>query len=166
MKRLLRIGALASALALPLASLGGCATVPAQAYPEAASFDPSLDAGALVENAMARARADGKKVLLVMGANWCHDSRALAGWLGTPRFRQLVSEKYELAFVDVGTPQTGNGRNLDIARRFGIEVKATPTVLILSSTGELLNADTAESWNNASTRSEAEIYDELAGAAG
>ena len=77
-----------------------------------------------------------------------------------------MAEKYELVFADVGSPQTGEGRNLEIARRYGVEVENTPTVLILSSAGELLNPRTAKRWNNASRHSEDEIYDQLAEPAG
>ena len=152
-------------LLLALSLLGASPALAAD-HPEASSYDASADATKQVDDALALARAEGKEVLLVMGANWCHDSRALAGWLATPRFQQLVAEKYELVFVDVGSPQTGEGRNLEIARRYGVEVENTPTVLILSSAGELLNPRTAKRWNNSSRHSEDEIYEQLAEPAG
>lgn len=116
-----------------------------------------------VDAALARASAGRKRVLLVMGGNWCHDSRALAGWLETPRFTALVAERYELVFVDVGVPQTGEGRNLDVARRFGLtEFPGTPALLVLTADGKPVNIDTAASWRNAASRSEDAIYRELA----
>lgn len=151
-------------LALAAPVLGNCTTTAAMAqdYPQAQPYDANADAVAQLDAAQARARANGKEVLLVMGANWCHDSRALAGWLETPRFRQLVADKFELVFVDVGSPQTGEGRNLELASRFGIEVTSTPTVLVLSPSGALLNRTAATKWGNAASRSGDEIYDELA----
>ena len=150
--------------------LAGCASVPeapAVHHPEARSYEASRDAGADVDAALERALANGKKVMLVMGANWCHDSRALAGLLETPRFAELIAREYELVFVNVGMPQTGDGHNLDIAARFGLEeLPGTPNVLILSPFGTLLNAGTATSWRNAASRSEDAIYDELAALAG
>lgn len=153
---------LASGLALLLAA---CASVPQTAaapHPQARAYAADADAHADVDAALARAAASGKRVLLVMGANWCHDSRALAGWLETPRFAALVGERYELVFVDVGMPQTGEGRNLDIAARFGVTAfKNTPALLVLTPEGRALNADTARDWRNAASRSEDAIYDEL-----
>jgi hypothetical protein len=145
-------------------ALGTCATTPATpAHPEARAYAASPDAMADVDSALARASAKGTRVLLAMGANWCHDSRALAGWLATPRFAALVAERYEVVFVDVGSPQTGEGRNLEIARRFGLEsFPGTPAVLVLTAQGALVNADTAQSWRNAASRSEDAIYAELA----
>ncbi len=120
------------------------------------------NASAQVDAALARAAANGKRVLLVMGANWCHDSRALAGWLETPRFTALVAERYELVFVNVGMPQSGDGHNLDIAQRFGLaEFPGTPAVLVLTADGQLVNPDTAASWRNAASRSEDAIIAEL-----
>lgn len=157
---------MAACLALALAA---CATTPASGYgaapahPEARAYSASSDAAADVDAALARAARSGKRVLLVMGANWCHDSRALAGWLETPRFAALVAARYELVFVDVGEPQTGEGRNLDIARRFGLaDVPGTPALLVLNAEGQLLNPDTAASWRNAASRSEDAIFAELA----
>ncbi len=152
---------------IAVTSLAACATVPdtptAPLHPEAASFDVSTDAMADVDAALAHAKAGGKHVLLVMGANWCHDSRALAGWLETPRFAELVAREYELVFVNIGMPQTGDGHNLGIARRFGLEeLPGTPNVLVLTGDGELLNAETATTWRNAASRSEDAIYNELA----
>ena len=158
---------LASGLALALAA---CASVPQAAaapHPEARAYTADADATADVDAALARAAVSGKRVLLVMGANWCHDSRALAGWLETPRFAALVAERYELVFVDVGMPQTGEGRNLDIARRFGIaELKNTPALLVLTPDGRALNTDTARDWRDAASRSEDAIFAELAALAG
>ncbi|MEQ5787626.1 thioredoxin family protein [Erythrobacter sp. NFXS35] len=153
--------AIAGTLAL---ALGACATTPpAPAHPEAKSYAVTPDAMGDVDAALARASANGKRVLLVMGANWCHDSRALAGWLETPRFAALVAERYELVFVNVGLPQSGDGHNLAIAERFGLEgFPGTPALLVLTAEGQLVNADTAQSWRNAATRSEDAIHAELA----
>ncbi|MEO0463092.1 MAG: thioredoxin family protein [Pseudomonadota bacterium] len=132
-------------------------------YPEAESYAVSQDAAADVDAALARAAETDKRVLLVMGANWCHDSRALAGWLGTERFKALIEKRYELVYVNVGMPQRGDGHNLQIAKRFGLdELPGTPNVLVLTPAGELVNAETATSWRNAASREEAAIYEELA----
>ncbi len=151
---------IAGSLALALAA---CATTPpAPAYPEAKSYAVTPDAMGDVDAALARAGSNGKRVLLVMGANWCHDSRALAGWLETPRLSALVAERYELVFVNVGLPQTGDGHNLAIAERFGLAgFPGTPALLVLTADGQLVNADTAQSWRNAATRSEDAILAEL-----
>lgn len=156
---------LAMGLALALAA---CASVPdTAAHPEARVYSATADASADVDAALSRAAASGKRVLLVMGANWCHDSRALAGWLETPRFAALTDARYEVVFVDVGVPQTGEGKNLDIARRYGLaDVAGTPALLVLTADGKAVNLDTAASWRNAASRSEDAIFAEMMALAG
>ncbi|MDJ0979285.1 MAG: thioredoxin family protein [Erythrobacter sp.] len=148
--------------------LTGCAALVKTAsghphdYPEARSYTVSEDADAEVDAALARAAENGKRVMLVIGANWCHDSRALAGWLGTERFAALISERYELVFVNVGMPQSGDGHNIAIAQRFGLsKLPGTPNLLVLTAQGRSVNADTATSWRNAASRDEDSIYAEL-----
>ena len=152
--------AIAAGLALALAA---CATTPpVPAHPEAKSYAVTPDAMGDVDAALARADAGGKRVLLVMGGNWCHDSRALAGWLETPRFAGMLAERYELVFVNVGLPQTGDGHNLAVPQRFGLaELPGTPALLVLTAAGEPVNLDTAASWRNAAARSEDAIFAEL-----
>jgi Thioredoxin-like len=130
------------------------------ADPEASPFDERADASGLVTAALSRAARSGKRVIIVMGANWCHDSRALAGWFKSPRFTAMLEPKYEIVYVDVGMPQTGAGRNLDIVKPFnGKSVKNTPYVMLISPQGILLNRKDARSWRNAGSRSEELIYD-------
>ncbi|MEE4200799.1 thioredoxin family protein [Erythrobacter sp.] len=131
-------------------------------YPEARSYQPSDDAASEVEAALARAAASGKRVLLVMGANWCHDSRALAGWLETERFARLIEREYRLIFVNIGMPQSGDGHDLALAARFGLDdLPGTPNLLVLTADGELVNGATATTWRNAASREGDAIYDEL-----
>ncbi|MHA6332770.1 thioredoxin family protein [Qipengyuania sp. CAU 1752] len=140
---------------------GGAALADA-AHPEARLYDASIDAKAAVDAALARAAERDALVLIAMGANWCHDSRAFAGWTQTERFGQLVSDHFELVFINVGHPQTADGHNLHIAERFGIEeIDGTPTVLVVAPDGTLLNGETARTWRNAASRSEDEIFEEL-----
>lgn len=151
-------------------TLAACASVPQAAaapHPEARVYAAEADAGADVDAALARAAVSGKRVLLVLGANWCHDSRALAGWLESPRFAALTAANFEVVFVDVGMPQTGEGRNLAIAERFGLDkMKNTPALLVLTPEGRAVNPDTARDWRNAASRSEDAIHAELVALAG
>ena len=74
-----------------------------------------------------------------------------------------MEQRYELVFVNVGMPQTGDGHNLAVAQRFGLEsVPGTPALLVLTAEGHLVNPETAASWRNAATRSEDAILAELA----
>ncbi|WP_411816449.1 thioredoxin family protein [Hyphococcus sp. DH-69] len=116
-------------------------------------FDASRNAMMDVDVALSAAQASGKNVLLVLGGNWCHDSRGLAAKFEEPELAAVIADGYELVWVDVGY----RDRNLDVALRFGVlEVRGTPTILILSPEGALLNADSVHDWRTADSKS----YDE------
>lgn len=141
-------------LAVPAFSVAHAEKTEAE-HPEAKPYKKNAKASANVDSALARAAAADKRVLLVMGANWCHDSRGLAGWFERPRFAAMLEPKYEIVYIDVGH----RDRNIDIAQRFGIEeIKGTPTVLVLSPRGALLNPESAPSWRNAASRDEDDIF--------
>lgn len=124
-------------------------------HPEARPYNEVPDATAAVDAALGRAALANKRVILVMGANWCHDSRGLAGWFAQPHFAAMLEPRYEIVYVDVGFKD----RNIDIARRFGIRaIKGTPTVLVLSPQGALLNRNSAPKWRNAASRTEEDIF--------
>ncbi|MEM1052727.1 MAG: thioredoxin family protein, partial [Pseudomonadota bacterium] len=90
-------------------------------YPEARLYDPSIDAVAAVKSALEVALERDVHVLIAFGANWCHDSRAFAGWTESERIGGMIKERYELVLVNVGMPQQGDGHNQQLLRRFGIE---------------------------------------------
>jgi hypothetical protein len=137
------------ALFMAAALTAGCASA-AQEPREPRPFDEAADAMADVDAALAAARLSGKRVLLVLGGNWCHDSRGLAAKFEDPGLKALIGRAYELRWIDVGRRE----RNLDVAKRFGVAtLVGTPTILILSADGELLNADSVHDWRNADSRS-------------
>ena len=135
-------------------------SAPAKNRYDTVAFDPTANAQSQLETKLNAAKNMDRKLLLIMGGNWCHDSAALANLMDTPRFAGMITQHYEVLFVDVGTPQTGRGRNLEIARRFGVKkIKGTPTVLVVSPQGKLLNTKKdAASWRNAASRDEDAVY--------
>ncbi|MEM1131941.1 MAG: thioredoxin family protein [Pseudomonadota bacterium] len=123
-------------------------------------YDETRNAIADVEAALSRARTRGVNTIIIMGANWCHDSRGLATHLSSDRFSPMIRQNYELVYVDIGSPQTGGARNLEIPARYGVEdISGTPNVLIISPNGTLLNtAKDVKSWRNADSRDADDVY--------
>ena len=126
-------------------------------------YQPSDDAMADLDEALAAARQDNKLVLVVMGGNWCHDSRALASRLQKQPLMSLVNESYETIFVDVGYLDKGK----DVITSLGVPVYyATPTVLIVDPvSGQLLNAQNRHQWadaNNISMEESVEYFRQFA----
>ena len=110
-------------------------------------YKPSADAIADVQQALDRAAADNRLALVVLGANWCHDSRALASRLHRPPLAELVQQHYELVFVDAGFLDKGRA----VMQQFGVaHYYATPTVLIIDpSSGQVINNEDRHQWGNA-----------------
>ena len=153
-----------------LVLLSGCAATGAShgaapgaiSHPEGAIFDPTIDATSAVDAALAKAAEEDKLVLLVMGANWCHDSRALTSYLMEPELAAVLDAHFHPVYVNVGLPQTGDGYNLHIAERFGVTPDGTPNVLVLNGDGELINTpEDAVSWRNSASRSLADVQSAL-----
>ena len=119
----------------------------AETDPDGALFQPSDDPVADVQQALSRAGDEDKLALVVLGANWCHDSRALASRLHKSPLAETIEQNYELVFVDVGYYEHGR----DVVQQFGVvHYYATPTVLILDPPGgQLLNNDDRHIWGDA-----------------
>jgi hypothetical protein len=100
-----------------------------------------------VERLLETAKSNNKLALIVMGANWCHDSRSLASKLYLPEMKNVIDNHYELLFVDVG--YFTNIKK--VITRFNMPViYATPTVLIIDPvTGERINGHNMHIWRNA-----------------
>jgi len=92
--------------------------------------------------------------VVVFGADWCHDSRALGEVLSSDAFKTEFGGRYEVTFIDVGRPQTGEGRNLELVKRLGVKnLKSTPAMFVLRGDGKVLNGKKdALSWRNAESR--------------
>jgi hypothetical protein len=124
------------------------------------AFDPDADPMADIDAALAAARTSGKRVLLVMGTNTCHDSAWFANLVATDRFA-AVRDRYVLVYADIGMPHADFVRHPEVPKRFGFKIKGTPTIAILDADGQVLNRKAAPKWRNAASRSDDEIYAEL-----
>ena len=148
-------------LALPL--LGAAEPVPADPAAEKQVqrkfFVETADDTAMLNAALAKAKAEGKLAVIVFGGDWCHDSRSLATVLTSDRFTSEFGARFAVTFVDVGIPQAGQGRNLALVARFGVKkLKGTPAMFVISPGGKRLNSKKdAESWRNADSRSAADV---------
>ena len=119
----------------------------ADTNPEGRQFPPSSNPLADVQGAFDRAEDGDRLLMIVLGANWCHDSRALASRLGRSPLAELIQQHYELVFVSVGFLDKGR----DVVQRFGVaHYYATPTVLIIDpASGRLINDEDRHQWSNA-----------------
>ena len=114
-------------------------------------YDRDADAQADVAAALARVQGTDRRVLVSLGANWCHDSRGLAEHFARPELTDALSP-FEVVYVDVAR----RTRNQDLAARWGLldaergEQVGTPNLVVLDASGARLNtvAD-ARAWRRA-----------------
>jgi protein disulfide-isomerase len=108
-------------------------------------YDEKANATEDVRRALQDARESHKDVLLVFGANWCPDCRALDLALHG-KDAQTLAARFEIVKIDVGQFD----RNIDLAKRYEVPLrKGIPAAAVVSAddrlrvvtrTGELANA--------------------------
>lgn len=119
-------------------------------------YDEHADAEAGIQQALVEARQANVPVLVVFGANWCPDCRALDTALAAPDTAALMSSSFRVVKVDVGNFD----RNLELSRRWGDPIKkGIPAAVLLSADGQVLYATRAGELANARSMSRTGIYD-------
>lgn len=124
---------LAASLVVASGVLLGSGTAAVAALPDKitdvpkAPYDEAADAHAQLTAALAKAKAENKRVLVKFGANWCPDCRVLAGALEIPDIKSYAESKFELISIDVGR----RNKNLDLAAKYGQGLKGVPTVVVV-----------------------------------
>ncbi|MFT5277635.1 MAG: hypothetical protein ACI97K_002397 [Glaciecola sp.] len=90
-----------------------------------------------------------KYALIVLGAQWCHDSVGLAENFSTEQMQTILSERFVTTFIDVGYLEDRR----ELTNLVGYpNYFATPTVLIVDpKTGELMNIDSLSTWQSAAS---------------
>ena len=92
-------------------------------------YDEKANADALVNAALAKAKAEQKLAFIDLGGNWCGDCRVLASLMELPEVKRFVDAHYVVTQVDVGR----FNKNLQIPARWGIttRLEGVPAVLIV-----------------------------------
>jgi thiol-disulfide isomerase/thioredoxin len=123
-------------------------------------FSEYADADADVARAFAQARAQNKRVLIDLGANWCADCRILSGILELPEVKRFLDTYYVIAVVDVGR----FNRNLQVPARFGIteRLEGVPSILIANPDGRLINSGHIFALDDARSMAPQEVVNWLA----
>jgi hypothetical protein len=107
------------------------------------------------QTTLKKASTENKYALIVLGAQWCHDSVGLAERFSTDKMQTVLSERYVTQFIDVGYLQDRR----DITSLVGYpNYFATPTVLIVDPiSNTIMNMDSLKKWQSADSV-ELQIY--------
>jgi thioredoxin len=134
-------------LALALASAAFAASMP---------YNDAADARADVREAQAAAKAAGLRVLIVFGANWCEDCRALDAAMKSPRNAALIGREFVVVKVDVGNFD----RNLDLVAVYGNPIaRGIPAAVVVSADNRVQYATRAGELADARRMSETGVYE-------
>lgn len=88
------------------------------AEPSVPPYDEEADGRQQLEEGLARAQEEGKRVFVVWGANWCSMCRHLAAeFEEDEKVRALVEENYVEVKLDIGM----RDKHMDLAREYGLE---------------------------------------------
>jgi protein disulfide-isomerase len=119
-------------------------------------YDEKADAKADLKQALDASKADKQPVLLIFGANWCKDCRALDQALSTGQNAELVKREFKVVKIDVGNFD----KNLDVAAAYGNPIKkGIPAAVVLSPENKVLYATRLGELADARNMSETGIYD-------
>jgi len=111
------------------------------------SYKPITDPDTYISNEFAAAQKENKRLVFVLGGNWCHDSRSLARKLDQDDLSQFIERNYRLSLIDIGYLEQGFEflANADMQTFY-----ATPTVLIFDPvTGQHINKSDMHIWGSA-----------------
>ena len=110
-------------------------------------FSSAEDINGQVEQTLALAKSQHKQALIVLGAQWCHDSKGLARNFSTPQMQKLLTKSYQVLFIDVGFLEKG----FNVVEQFNIPIYyGTPTVMVIDpNTSKVTNRASMQKWLNA-----------------
>jgi len=117
-------------------------TLPESVKPNPSLYPPPDRARADLQAALAAAKREGKRVLVVFGANWCYDCHVLDATFRSPNFATLVSQNYVVLHINIGDEGKDNN---DLAHQFGAGLdRGVPNLAVLDSSGRVLVAQRGE----------------------
>ena len=112
-------------------------TLPQPAVPNTQLYPDPVDAQVEIDAALASAKKDHKRVLVIFGANWCYDCHVLDATLRSARVAPLVAANYHVIHINIGD----GDRNGDLADRFEVPLKkGIPSLAVLDSSGQLVTS--------------------------
>jgi RNA polymerase sigma factor (sigma-70 family) len=117
-------------------------------------YQTDRDASADIASALATAGQTHREVLVVFGANWCPDCRALDTMFHSPQVEPLLTSDYQVVAVDVGKWNL----NLGVAARYvDLHTSGIPALVVLDPSGRVITTTNDGSFANARTMTPSEV---------
>jgi thiol:disulfide interchange protein len=114
-------------------------------------YNETADAHAEIKEALEKARADHKRVIVVFGANWCFDCHVLDDAFHRPELASIIATNYEVVHVDIGKGE----KNQDLMNKYEVPLKrGIPGLAVLDSNGKLVYSQKNGEFENARAMSQ------------
>ena len=109
-------------------------------------YNERANARAEIKEALERAGAEHKRVIIVFGANWCYDCHALDKAFHSPELAPILAANYEVVHVDIGKGE----KNQDLMKQYEVPMKrGIPGLAVLDSDGKLVYSQKNGEFENA-----------------
>ncbi len=109
-------------------------------------YNESADARAEIKEALEKATAEHKRVIVVFGANWCYDCHVLDKAFHRPDLASILAANYEVVHVDIGKGE----KNQDLMKQYEVPMKrGIPGLAVLDPDGKLVYSQKNGEFENA-----------------
>ena len=109
-------------------------------------YNESADARAEIKEALAKATAEHKRVIVVFGANWCYDCHVLDKAFHSSGLAPTLAANYEVVHVDIGKGE----KNQDLMTKYEVPMKrGIPGLAVLDADGKLVYSQKNGEFENA-----------------
>ena len=99
-------------------------------------YPANVDAHAEIKEAEEKAAKEHKRLLLVVGANWCFDCHVLDLAFHSAKLEPIVTANYEVVHLDIGPD---GKKNDDVLKEFDVSLdKGVPAVVVAESNGKVI----------------------------
>jgi hypothetical protein len=110
-------------------------------------YNKNADAKVEIEEAVAKAKQDHQRVILVFGGNWCYDCHVLDQAFHQTDVAPLLEKNFQVVHVDIGDD---GKKNNDLAAEYKVPLeKGVPALAILDPDGKLLYSQKNGEWESA-----------------
>ncbi|TGL12119.1 thioredoxin family protein [Leptospira meyeri] len=110
------------------------------------------------EESLGIAKDSNRKLIVVFGADWCPDCRALDGIFREPELKALLKENFILFKVDVGRFD----KNLSLNEKLGDPIQnGIPALVVIEPTGKILTSTKGGEFSNANKMTKEQVLEYL-----
>jgi thioredoxin-related protein len=130
-----------------LATHTGVVKMPPALKPNPNLYDKNANAKTEIADAVAKAKKDHQRVILVFGGNWCYDCHVLDQAFHQADVAPVLEKNFQVVHVDIGDD---GKKNNDVAAEYQVPLdKGVPALAILGPDGKLLYSQKNGEWESA-----------------